>query len=142
MSDLTEQDHGSTPKECFLHSVQRCFESKAFLETFYERFMGSSEEIRMKFRFTDLDKQYQMLQRSLELCAGATEGHPESLRELNERAKTHDRDHLNIQPAMYESWMNTLVDTAGEFDPLWDEEIESAWRKTLGFVVDHMIRKR
>lgn len=131
----------ATPKELFLGSVGRCVAADGFISAFYNRFLEASDEIKLKFQFTDFEKQNQMLKRSLELCAGATSGDPESLRELNERAQTHSRDHLNIRPEFYDVWLKTIVETASEFDEEWDDSIEAAWNRVLGYAVKHMIRK-
>ena len=108
---------------------------------FYARFLGASDEIKNKFRFTDFEKQNKMLRRSLELCAGATAGDLESLREINQRATTHDRDHLNIEPPFYGVWLETIIDTARDHDDQWNETVEAAWQRILGYVVKHMVRK-
>ena len=130
-----------TPKELFLQSVGRCVASGAFIPAFYERFLGASEEIKNKFRFTDFKKQNELLRRSLELSAGATAGEPEALREINERATTHDRHHLNIEPRFYGIWLETIIETAADFDDQWTDAVEAAWRRILGHVVQHLIRK-
>ena len=130
-----------TPKEVFLQSVGRCVASEAFIPAFYKRFLGSSEEIRHKFRFTDFEKQNKMLARSLELCAGATAGEPEALAEINERATTHDRYHWNIEPRMYDMWLESIIETARDFDDQWTDAVEAAWRTILGHVVQRMVRK-
>jgi len=130
-----------TPKDLFLQSVGRCVANELFLPEFYSRFVGASEEIQARFRFTDFDQQYVMLRRSLELCAGATSGDPESMREINERAVTHDRDHLNIKPEFYDIWLETIIDTARIHDSQWNEAVEAAWQRILGHVVKHMLRK-
>ncbi len=130
-----------TPKELFLQSVKRCIASEEFLPAFYQRFLGESEEIRAKFRYTDFKKQNDMLRRSLELCAGATSGETAALAEINERATTHDRDHLNIEPRFYDIWQTAIIATAKEFDSEWSDETEAAWHRILGFAVKHMIRK-
>ena len=130
-----------TPKELFLQSVVRCVASDAFFLEFYERFLATSDDVRKKFRFTDFEKQTEMLRRSLELTAGATAGAPEALREINERARTHDRHHLNIEPGLYDVWLATIIETARDFDDQWDEAVEAAWRRILGHVIQHMIRK-
>ncbi|QDT04476.1 hypothetical protein K227x_28670 [Rubripirellula lacrimiformis] len=130
-----------TPKELFLKSTERCLANEAFIPAFYDRFINTSDEIRRKFRFTDFEKQNKMLRRSLELCAGATTGEADSLAEMNMRAKTHDRDHLNIAPRLYDLWFESIITTASEFDDQWDDKIEAAWRRILGHVVQHMIRK-
>ena len=130
-----------TPKDLFLRSVRRCVGNDAFIPAFYERFLGSSDEIREKFLFTNFDKQNEMLARSLELCAGATAGETESLAEISERATTHDRNHLNIEPPLYDIWLETIIETASEFDDQWTESTEAAWRRILGHVIHHMIRE-
>lgn len=130
-----------TPKELFLQSVGRCVAAAAFIPAFYERFLGASDEIRNKFRFTDFEKQHDMLRRSLVLCAGATVGDSESMQEINQRATTHDRDHLNVEPRFYEIWLETIIDTARDHDDEWNASVEAAWRRILGHVVNHMVRK-
>ena len=130
----------STPREIFLESVNRCVANEGFIAAFYDRFLRSSSDIRHRFRFTDFERQHRMLRRSLELCAGATAGEPEALQEIGERARTHSRAHLNIEPRLYTVWLETIVDTASDFDPDWSEGVEDAWRDILGHVIKHMIR--
>ena len=130
----------ATPKERFRRSLERCTESEDFIPSFYDRFLGHSEEIQDRFKETDFTKQNQMLLRSLMLAAGATEGEPESLREMRERAETHDRHHLNIEPRLYDVWLDSVIATAADFDPVWNDAIEEAWRTILGHVINHMIR--
>ena len=129
-----------TPREVFLQSVRRCSADDGFIPAFYARFLNTSEEVREKFQFTDFTKQNGMLQRSLELCAGATAGDSEALREMRERATTHDRDHLNIAPRLYAVWLESIIDAAREFDDQWDDDVEAAWRRILGHVIHHMTR--
>ena len=129
-----------SPKDCFLQSLDRCRRNIEFIPKFYERFLSSSDEIRDKFKFTDFEKQNQMLLRSLKLAAGATSGDRESLREIRERAETHNRQHLNIEPALYDLWLSCVIDVAREFDEQWNESIEDAWNAILGYVIRHMIK--
>ncbi len=131
----------TSPKDLFLQSLKRCVASDGFVSSFYDRFMGKSEEVREKFRFTDFKKQNAMLQRSLELCAGATAGEPEALREMNDRATTHDRHHLNIDAKFYDLWLEAIIETASDFDEEWNGEVESSWRRILDYAIQHMIRK-
>ena len=44
-------------KETFLHSLARCEAKHDFIPRFYKRFMASSEEVALKFRFTDFGRQ-------------------------------------------------------------------------------------
>lgn len=129
-----------TPKQLFLESLNRCVIHEGFIPAFYARFLLSSEEVREKFRQTDFARQNAMLLRSLTLVAGATSGEGPSLQELWERAETHDRHHLNIEPHLYSIWVDAAIATARDFDGEWDGEVEAAWRRILGYVTHHMIK--
>lgn len=129
-----------SPRDRFLASLERCSENERFIPTFYDRFLSSSHEVREKFKETNFEQQNRMLLRSLRMAAGATAGEPESLREIKERATTHDRHHLNIEPRHYDCWVTTVIAAAEEFDPVWNEAIEAAWTATLGHVVKHMTK--
>ncbi|NNE10205.1 MAG: hypothetical protein HKN20_16720 [Gemmatimonadetes bacterium] len=129
-----------SPKDRFLDSLERCAESEEFIPTFYSRFIGASDAVAVKFENTDFKRQNKMLIRSLRLAAGATSGDPNALRELTERAETHDRHHLDIEPRLYDYWLSALIETASEFDGQWNEPIEQAWLSTLSHVIDHMKR--
>lgn len=129
------------PKDLFLESLSRCRAAADFLPRFYDRFLACSEDIRSKFRATDFKQQIRRLDRSLELIALATAGDPEGLREIKERAETHDRHHLDIAPRLYADWLESIVATAADYDEMWDADLEDAWREVLGFVIDHMTRR-
>ena len=126
------------PKDSFLASLERCQRVGNFLLRFYARFTDSSEEIRHRFRLTDFRRQMRMLGESLRLCALAIRGDRQGLVELNERALTHDRHHHNAKPEWYQLWLDALVETAAQTDPLWSEELEATWRRELGYVIHHM----
>jgi hemoglobin-like flavoprotein len=129
-----------THKEHFLASLERCTSNEDFIPSFYDRFLSSNEEIRRKFDRVDFDHQNQMLLRSLQLAAGATSGDPESLKEIQTRGESHDRRHLNIELCHYEHWLESVIETAKEFDAEWANPIEESWRSILGFVIKHMIK--
>lgn len=130
-----------SPRERFLKSLDRCSSQEGFIPAFYRRFLGSSVEIRDRFRETDFEKQNQMLLRSLRLSAGATTGDPESLREIRERAETHDRHHLDIPPRLYDIWRSCVIRTASEFDDEWDDATEQSWNTILGHVITVMVKR-
>lgn len=125
----------------FLESLERCARNDDYIHTFYTRFIESSDEVRHHFRLTDMKKQEGMLIQSLRLCAGAINGDREALSELADRARTHDRHHLNIEPHLYTYWQDTLMAVTSEFDPQWNKATESAWQTTLEHVVNRMVDK-
>jgi hemoglobin-like flavoprotein len=129
-----------TSKEIFLSSLDRCTQSSEFIPTFYDRFVAASPEVKRKFARTDFAKQNKMLLRSLKLAAAATAGEPEGLREITERAESHDRHHLNIKSHLYELWLTALLDAARRFDNQWDTATEAAWNTILGHIIHRMTK--
>ncbi|MEZ6047739.1 MAG: globin domain-containing protein [Planctomycetaceae bacterium] len=128
-------------KEILLASLIRCASQPNFVPSFYNRFMGSSPEIPPYFKKTDFKKQNEMLLHSLNLSTGAVSGEPAALRELKERAESHDRYHLDVKPHLYDFWLNALIETVRDFDDKWNPTIEEAWRTTFQHVIDYMRRR-
>lgn len=128
-------------KDLFLTSLNRCSESEDFIPSFYENFFETSQAVRNKFLRTDFEKQNEMLIGSLKLAAEATIGTPEALRELKERAESHDRYHLNIKPELYDLWLDSIITTARSFDPQWNETIEDSWNFILKNVIQFMAKR-
>ena len=54
--------------DVFLASLERCQQSDRFVREFYSRVMASSEDIRLRFRFTEMDRQIELLSDSVRTC--------------------------------------------------------------------------
>jgi len=54
-------------------------------------------------------------------------------------AKRHNRHHLNIEPEMYELWLEALLEAVRESDDEFNAEVEQAWRSVLRYGIDYMI---
>jgi hemoglobin-like flavoprotein len=130
--------------EAFLASLKRCLAAPAFLESFYERFVGSSEEVREKFRGTDMKRQGRVLEDSLYVIANAVQGEENSLARgaLPALAVRHGRQDLAIPPHLFDLWIECLVETARAHDPQFAPAVEAAWRETLTFGADYMRQHR
>ena len=126
--------------ETFLASLKRCLAAPGFLDSFYERFMGSSEEVREKFRNTDMKRQARVLEDSLYVVANAVQGEENSLARgaLPALAARHSRQGMDIRPGLYDLWIDCLVETARKYDAQFDAGAESAWRETLDFGIDYL----
>jgi len=116
--------------ERFNDSIERCARKPDFLRRFYVLFLASSDEVARKFERTDLKKQARMLRASLYtmMLAG---GGSERFVDLERLARRHSRAELDIKPELYDLWLDRLVQAVAEFDPMFDPEIENAWRRVL-----------
>jgi len=126
--------------QTFLASLKRCLAAPGFLDSFYGQFVGSSEEVREKFKNTDMKRQARVLEDSLYVVANAVQGEENSLARgaLPALAARHSRQDLDIPPHLFDLWIQCLVETAREHDPPFPPAVEAAWRETLTFGADYM----
>lgn len=114
----------------FARVLGRRVEGRAFFEAFYVHFIGASEEVAKKFRDTDMARQQAMLKKSFYHLVSFY-GSSNAYYYLNGVAISHNRRHLDISPALYELWLETLVATLWDFDPQCNAEVELAWRLVM-----------
>lgn len=127
--------------DLFRASLKRCLATPHFLGKFYDSFVASSEEVREKFRNTDLEKQASMLADSLyalAVVAQARRGGNPAWADMPRLADRHSRADLDIRPGLYDHWLDCLVETARHHDPEFSPEIEAAWRETLAVGIEYM----
>lgn len=124
--------------DLFNSSYERCQRKPGFLERFYEIFLGSSQEVVEKFRNTDFARQTLVLKGSLYMLMLASGGTPEALQHLERMAQLHSRKQLNIRPELYDLWLTCMLKAVAEFDPLFDEKTEQAWRHLLQHGIDYI----
>jgi hemoglobin-like flavoprotein len=129
-----------TSRDVFLASFARCRASAGFLDDFYSRFVGSSEEVRAKFAGTDMKRQVRMLDDSLLVIAVAVQGEEGSLArgDLPRIAGRHGRKDLDIRPGLYDLWLECLIDTVRVKDPQFSPAVEAAWREAMTFGIQEM----
>ena len=128
------------PVETFRDSLSRCLTAPAFLLDFYGLFMGSSDEVREKFENTDFTRQTRVLADSLWAMAVAAQGRAGSPAwgDLPRLAERHSSRDLDIRPGLYDQWLDCLVAAARKHDPQFSDEIEKAWRDTLGVGIEFL----
>ena len=123
-------------------SLERCTRRRQeFFETFYRRFIESSDEVSAKFADTDIRAQARALREAFYLLFRAVGGDPDAWQGLELRAIRHDHRHLDIRPGLYDLWLDCLLDTIRDFDPDVDASIEAAWRRTMQQGIDFMIAR-
>lgn len=132
-----------TPEErqIFYLSLERLVERGKFLDRFYEIFIASSEEVREKFKNTDLEKQKHALKLSFYLLFMASEKDEKGLAELNRIAERHSKVQLDITPHLYWLWRDCLIQAVRECDPEFSESVEAAWVKIANIGIDYLVER-
>lgn len=116
--------------ELFNDSIERCSSKPDFLRRFYTLFLASSDVVARKFERTDLRKQARLLKTSLYIMMLASDA-SERVSHLERLARRHSGAELDIKPELYDLWLDRLVQTVKEFDPMFDAQTETAWRRVL-----------
>jgi len=122
----------------FSESLGRCMADRRFLDRFYELFIGSSPEVAERFRDTDFVRQKRALSSSLYVMVMAMEGGEAACAYLEQIARRHAKDELDIRPEFYDVWLDCLIAAAREHDPLFSESTEQAWRAVMRFGIEFM----
>ncbi len=123
---------------CFDTSLARCLADQAFLTRFYDLFVESSPDIAEKFRDTDFQRQRRAMGASLYVLVLALEQGEAAIIYLNQVALQHSHAKLDVRPEMYDAWRDCLLQSVKEYDPLFSEEIEQAWREAVQFAINFM----
>jgi hemoglobin-like flavoprotein len=112
-----------------------------FFDRFYERFLGSSDEISGKFHEGDFEKQNRALRDAFYFLFSAMVGEPDAWQQLELSALRHSRNDLEIPPWMYAVWLDCLLETIREFNPAIDAQTEAAWRDVMAIGIKFMIER-
>ena len=110
---------------------------RSFFDAFYENFISSSPIVANHFRNTDMERQKKMLEKSFYslFIFYATNNANDYLKKI---AQHHSKSHANIPPDLFDVWLDSLVKTVAEFDPLFDEDTELSWRVVLSSGITYM----
>jgi hypothetical protein len=101
--------------------------SDSFYDTFYRCFTGKSAEIALLFVNLDMDNQKKMLKKSLSfMVAFAATNHASDY--MVKLSDLH-QNKLNIPDQMYVVWMDSLIETLWQLDPLFSKDSEQGWRE-------------
>lgn len=108
-----------------------------FFETFYWHFLRSSDLISEQFLNTDMEKQRRMLKKSFySLISFYASGAADNV--LEKIAYMHSARELDIKPALYDLWMDSLVVTVQDYDPEFNDNVELAWRLVMSLGITYM----
>jgi hemoglobin-like flavoprotein len=126
--------------DVFRSSLKRCLARADFLLHFHHAFLASSEEVREKFKDTDLERQSRVLADSLFMMAVVAQGQQKgpAWAEMGRLARVHSRSQLDIRPGLYDVWLQCLLQAAERHDPEFSPLVEEAWRSTLRPGIEYM----
>jgi hemoglobin-like flavoprotein len=119
-------------------SYGRCSLAPKFFEAFYERFFEVCPAAKPLFAKTDFERQRRLLQHAFGLLLifpAQPAGEPNILARVAER---HSRRDLNIDPALYPLFIDSLIDTVKRYDPEYSPAVEAAWRSAVATGVAYM----
>ncbi|MEH6650238.1 MAG: globin [Motiliproteus sp.] len=127
-------------EQIFDQSFERCRQrtvSKPFFEYFYERFIARDPRVAEIFHNTPLQHQHKMLEKSFYrlVLFYSTNSADDYIEDI---AIKHDRNHHNIDPDLYELWLDTLMEAVKKYDPRFSDRIELAWRLVLSTGITYM----
>jgi hemoglobin-like flavoprotein len=101
-----------------------------FFSRFYENFLSSSDLVAEMFANTDMDQQVKMLQRSMfHMITFYVSKQEDSY--LEGVAESHSATQHNVAPALYDLWLEALIETVMEVDTEYDETVGLAWRLAM-----------
>ena len=75
---------------------------------------------------------------SLEVMAVAVQGGPDNLARHAMKGLARTHENIDIGPAMYDAWMERMLQTARAHDPRFSDAVERAWRETLARAIAYM----
>ena len=120
------------------NSYGRCLASGDVLETFYQEFLKSSPEIKVRFANTDFDNQKKLLKHGINLMimfAGDGFAGQSGLKRIRE---SHDHNHLNIKPELYGLWKSCLMSAIKQHDYKFNDLVEASWNAVLDKGIDYI----
>ena len=120
---------GNADSDVVFQSYGRCCNNDQFFIDFYDRFMGSSIEIRALFVDTDMAAQRHLLRNGIMQLVLHARGMPDT--KLRALGCSHSRSGYNIRPEWYGLWLEALLATLREHDSLFDDNTAGAWRRAI-----------
>ncbi|WHI45175.1 globin [Microbulbifer sp. JMSA004] len=118
-----------TDSDIVFQSYGRCCNKEKFFVDFYDRFMGSSTDIRQLFANTDMKAQRHLLRNGIMQLVLYSRGMPDT--KLRALGKSHDRNGYNIRPEWYRLWLDALLATIRQHDEEYSPEIEASWHRAI-----------
>ncbi|MCA9473655.1 MAG: globin [Nitrospirales bacterium] len=119
-------------------SYGRCAMNPNFIDYFYEEFLKSHPSIKPMFSNTDFKKQKELLRTGIGMLLAHLEGKPAGTMTLDRIAESHNKQHMNINPNLYQFWIDSLIKSVKQCDQKFSPDLERSWQKVLRAGVDYI----
>lgn len=135
--------HGMTPAdlEIFADSFDRCMATDRFFAVFYERFRASSPAVAARFVNTDTRRQQRAVRASLYLIMTCCARVEPDFTPLEDLARRHSRQQLDIGPELYRFFLESLIETVRVCDEEFSPAVERVWREVMQQAIDFVISR-
>ena len=108
-----------------------------FFNLFYEIFVSSSPEVAAYFQNTEMNQQITVMEKSFyKLFAFYASAKSDDY--LIKIAQSHNKQHLNVKPYMYDIWLDSIIEAVKQTDSKCDFQVELAWRLILSPGITYM----
>ena len=112
-------------------SYDRCLANGDFFQTFYDIFLATSPDIASKFAQTDFNKQKNIIKASVAMMIRLGTGNANARRIIEKVGDTHGQQGLDIRPAFYDLWLNSLCNAIEIHDTEYSAELATLWRERM-----------
>jgi len=123
------------------NSFERARKSPRFIDQFYHNLFFLKPEIEEYFVDTKWDHQKIAIEKGVTHILGFLDNDPNGIHHQNilRLSQSHAKRNLNIHPHNYYYWIDAMVMTLKELDPLWYDGLGFYTRECLFFPVSFMI---
>lgn len=122
-------------------SYDRVKDNPDFFDFFYHALFAADKAIFDLFKKTNMNSQKQALRDSIQYMLMLNAGSQIANRKFDALAVTHDREHRNIKPDLYEYWVKSLLKSLAAFDPKFNSSLEELWRGAVAVGINRMTSK-
>lgn len=120
-------------------SYGRCTVNQKFLDRFYDIFLASHPAIKPMFAKTDFTKQKALLRSGISMMIMYEDGTQVAKMALDRLGHSHGKQRMNIDPKMYQYWIDSLVAAVKECDPQFSPALEKYWRDAMRRGINYMV---
>jgi hemoglobin-like flavoprotein len=120
-------------------SYGRCTVNPKFLDRFYEIFLASHPAIKPMFAKTDFTKQKAALRNGISMMIMYEGKTQVSKMALDRLGHSHGKQGMNMDPKLYQYWIDSLVKAVKECDQQFSPDLEKQWREAMRKGIDYMV---